>query len=256
MSRDTQAFWDSREESASIHDAELGWGQVRFAEMVRSVVRGRRVLDCGSGAGAYSQFLTECGAHVTGLDFSAAMVRAARSKFPAVEFLQGNILTVDLKDQFDIITGSAFLHEIDSDDTPRLLEVFAAHLAPGGFGWFQENSFFNPAARFLRNHVVGRYGIPKHGSPRETPFDPERWAMYRRRFRYCERSAEAFVLFSRVWSYLIRKGSPDFWIALDKSIGTTPGNRVKRYWSYIQHIYFSNDQPKQMSLRRPKAVAS
>jgi SAM-dependent methyltransferase len=247
---DTQLFWDSQSESASVYDLDLGWGQARFAEMLRPSLFGKRVLDCGCGAGAYSKFLADCGAHVTGIDFSQAMIRAAKRNFPEIEFIEANILTTELPGRFDVITGSAFLHEIDSSDTPRLIDVFNAHMSPTGFGWFQENSFFNPLARLLRSQVVGRLGVPRFGSVQERPFDPERWMIYRNSFRYCDRSAEAFVLFSRIWSYFIRHGDSAPWIAIDKAIGKLPGDRIKRYWSYIQHIYFSNHLAKDRALGR------
>jgi len=181
------------------------------------------------------------------------MVDEARRNFPHLRFITADVLTAELGEQFDVICGTAVLHEIDYQDTPRLLDFFERHLAPDGFGWFHENSFFNPVFRFVRQRLIGRYGIPKYGSTEESPFDPERFRMYQKRFRFCERSAEVFVLFQRIHLYLIRTGSDKPYQRLDQWI-TRLGvpDILKRNVSYIQHIYFSRSVPKSRVLSEPQ----
>lgn len=220
-----------------------------FAAPLRRAAEGKTVLDCGSGGGGLSAYLHDTARRVVGIDFAAAMVRRARAQFPHISFHHADVLTADLGERFDIICGIAFLHEISHDDTPALLAFLRRHLADGGFCWFQENSFFNPAARLLRNHVVGRFRVPKYGSEHETPFDRTRWALYCREFPYAMRSAEAFVLWERVWTYFIRHGSDEPWLALDRLCSRLP-DVLKRYTSYIQHIYLSRDVPKRTAFAR------
>jgi SAM-dependent methyltransferase len=253
MGRNTQEYWErlsiQERRAGSVYASDLDWAPLKFANMLGRVAAGKRVLDCGSGKGVYTKFLYDAGASVTGLDFTAPLVLAANQTFPMIRFHQANILTLDLNQQFDIITGIAFLHEIDHEDTPQLLRVLERHLAPGGFCWFFENSFFNPVARFIRKRLIGKHGIPKYGSEEETPFDPERWKMYQDSFRFCTRSTENFVTFSRIWMYFVRKGPETPWLWADQLISAAPIEPLRKNWSYIQNIYFSRDLPKKEALK-------
>lgn len=245
--KNTLDFW---EQNAPTSSHEFDWSQLIFAEALAPLVRGKRVLDLGCGGGALSSFLHRFGASVVGLDFSPQMVSLAKSQNPDIEFVCGNVLELNLNEQFDIVCGIAFLHEIDEVDTPRLIQALKFHLKPHGFGWFQENSFFNPVARLLRNHIVGRYGVPKYGSENETPLDRARFDMYKRQFKYCGRSAEAFVLFSRIYTYFVHRGSSAPWHWLDRAISTSPVPAIfKRNFSYIQHVYFSDAYSKTDTFR-------
>ena len=47
---------------------------------------GERILDAACGTGRYSKLFQECGANVTGLDFSEGMLRVARSALPNITF--------------------------------------------------------------------------------------------------------------------------------------------------------------------------
>lgn len=236
----TRDFWERH--AGTLSDTLIE-PQLTFAMPLRAAAAGKTVLDCGSGAGALAGYLQGNAGRVVGIDYSAAMTRRARKLFPDVTFHHADVLTAQLGERFDIICGSAFLHEISDADTPALLAFLNRHLAAGGFCWLLENSFFNPLARFVRHHLVGHYGVPKFGSAHETPFDPARWERYRRAFRYATRSAEAFVAWERVWLYLIRRGPYESWVMLDRLCSRLP-DVVKRNTSYIQNIYLSHDVPK------------
>lgn len=237
-------YWERRALRSSL---ELEPCEAVFAERLSRVATGKSVLDLGSGIGALSAALKPAARRVVGVDFSAPVVRRARALVPGVTFHHMDLLAADLGERFDIICGVAVLHEIPPERTPALIEVLERHLAPGGFCWFQENSYFNPMARLVRAHVVGRFGVPKYGSDHERPFDRERWAMYRRAFPHATRSAEAFVLWQRVWTYLIRRGPYTPWLALD-TMGSHLPDVLRRHLSYIQHIYLSRDVPKRLAL--------
>jgi SAM-dependent methyltransferase len=189
--------------------------------------------------------LAETAASVTAIDFSDAMLEAARARFAHqrnLKFVSADILELELGERFDVVCGLAMLHEINARDYPRLIGSLKRHMAGESFGWFQENSFFNPIFRLFRRHLVGRYGVPKFGSDHETPFDTERLGLLRQNFRYCQRSGEAFVLFQRVHDYVIRsrRFGPAF-NRFDERISSWPlPDALKRNFSYFQHIYFSD----------------
>jgi ubiquinone/menaquinone biosynthesis C-methylase UbiE len=212
--------------------------------------KGKRILECGCGAGAYTSALHDAGMNITGIDFSDSMLTQARTYFPQTDFRQVDMLDADLGERFDIICGMFVLHEINFENTPKVLDFLQRHLAPRGFGLFHENSFFNPGFRFIRKQLVGRrFGVPKFGSEDETPFDKPRWELYQQRFRYCKRSCPTgFVLFSRMHSYVIRRGSNEPWRWVDRQIDRLPIDPIKRFLSYYQCIYFSDSMPMETAL--------
>lgn len=244
-----QQYWDDH---AFVR--QLRWPQLIFADSLRHVIRGKAVLDVGCGGGALSAHLIEMGAaSVVGIDFSQQMIDLARARYAArksLTFVRADILKADLKEHFEIVTGIAILHEIGPTDYPMLVDFLDRHLATEGFGWFQENSFFNPIVRWFRTHMVGRWGVPRYGSPDETPFDRERFDFLRNRFAYCERSVEAFVFFQLANHYALRLNSR--WIAdlsdgADRNISRSKHlESLKLAWSYYQHIYVSHKVPKSL----------
>lgn len=235
-------YWDAH---PSYSSESLAWPHALFFGMLKPALQGKRVLELGCGIGALSAQLAGAAASVTAVDFSDAMLEAARARFAHqrnLKFVSADILDMDLGERFEVVCGLAMLHEINASDYPKLIDTLKRHMTAESIGWFQENSFFNPIFRLFRRHLVGRYGIPKFGSEHETPFDAERLALLRQSFRYCQRSGEAFVLFQRFHDYVIRsrRFGPAF-DGLDERISAwTLPDALKRNFSYFQHIYFSD----------------
>jgi SAM-dependent methyltransferase len=198
-------------------------------------------------------------ASVTGVDFVPELLAIAASHAKdvtdRVRFVQQDVLALQLGRQYDCICGSAILHEIPAASFPELLQRLKQHLRPGGFCVFLENSFFNGFYRFLRHRVVGRAGMRKVGSADETPFDRARMALIQSEFRYAERSCDVFHLFDRLWYQFLHEPVGRLSPLAARSLGGTcasidqfvtrsiPSNRVTRYWSWLQSVYFSNDRP-------------
>jgi SAM-dependent methyltransferase len=248
-----KAFWEAHPAIGRLR--HLNETELRFARILAPHVHDKRVLDLGCGGGKLSAYLAAQGASVVGVDFSAPLIAAANANFQQDErlhFLEADILHLDLGEQFDIICGIAVLHEIAYPDTVQLINMIDIHLKPSGFGWFMENSFFNPAFRFARKYLVGKYGIPKVGSAHEIPFDRQRFALYKEHFRFCGRSAESFLLFTLIHSYLIRSGNQQVrnWCRWMDSLVLRLHlpDALLRNLSYWQHIYFSHTRPKKEAL--------
>lgn len=108
-------------------------GEAVLLEVLRS--RPRRVLDLGCGDG---RLLALVGSPGVGLDFSPAMLDAARARFAGrtdVEIVEHDLdhpLPIDALGTFDAVVSSFAIHHVD-DDRKRALygEVFTL-LAPGG----------------------------------------------------------------------------------------------------------------------------
>jgi ubiquinone/menaquinone biosynthesis C-methylase UbiE len=244
-----QPFWDTR---AQVLSADLDWAVQRYIRnLARSVdLQDARVLEVGCGIGSVATELHRRGATVTGVDFSSEMIRRAREihgEPRGLRFLQSDICSMTLGHQFDVICGIAVLHEIDQSQYGSLLNVFDRHLAPNAFAYFLENSYFNPLFRLFREHVVGRYGVPKYGSPNETPFDRARWALIENHYRFSTRTGDIFYLLGRVDEYIFRSRWPrirQFCLWLDQRVSDFPrGRRLKALYSYYQTIYFSHGRP-------------
>jgi SAM-dependent methyltransferase len=244
-----QDFWDDRARSLI---GGLDWAALRY---IRNLTRGidlprTRVLELGCGIGSVGAELHRLGATVTAVDFSPEMIQRARETHgepPGLRFVHGDVRSMDLDQQFDLICGIAVLHEIDRSAYGSLITFLDRHLGPGAFGCFLENSYFNPLFRLFREHCVGRYGIPRYGSVKETPFDNARWTLLQEHFRYSTRTGEVFYLLARVEEYVLRSRWPSIkrlCTQLDQGISDLPdGRRFKALFSYYQTVYFSHTRP-------------
>lgn len=110
------------------------------------ITRGMKVLDLGSGAGDVAMLLAELvgpEGQVVGVDMNADILDTARARLSAsgwanVELHHGNVLELDLPNDFDAVVGRWILMYI-ADPTTLLREV-QAHLRPGGIVAFQESA--------------------------------------------------------------------------------------------------------------------
>jgi len=100
---------------------------VRKTGLAPDQVRGRFVLDAGAGVGRHSEILAKWGAHVVGVDLSAA-VEAARdnlARFGNAVVIQADISDLPFREgSFDLIVSMGVLHH--TPDT----RAHAARLAP------------------------------------------------------------------------------------------------------------------------------
>jgi demethylmenaquinone methyltransferase/2-methoxy-6-polyprenyl-1,4-benzoquinol methylase len=104
------------------------WRRLTVAEAVRP---GDRVLDacCGTGDLAVAALLVA--REVVGVDFSEAMLERARSKAPAIEWLQADVLALPFEDgSFDAATVGFGVRNLD--DIEAGLAELRRVLRPGG----------------------------------------------------------------------------------------------------------------------------
>ncbi len=97
-------------------------------------LQGKRVLDVGCAAGAFSRVLASKGARVTGIDLNEGFIELARSRSGGrAEFRVADLSKpMPFLDSgaFDLVTASLCLHYLDDWSVP--LREFHRVLAPGG----------------------------------------------------------------------------------------------------------------------------
>lgn len=103
------------------------------------------------------------------------------------------------------MVGRFALHHLD-------LAVYGPLLAdavrPGGTASFVETMATNPALLVARNHLVGRFGIPRFGTEDEHPLTRDDLAFLERTFGRIEVSAPAVNFFALIDRQVTRGGRP------------------------------------------------
>jgi len=91
---------------------------------------GETILDLGCGTGDLTNEICRSGAAVTGVDSSAEMIVAARTKFPKIEFHQMDARNLGLDIQFDAIFSNAVLHWIPEKE--MVIKGMHSHVKKNG----------------------------------------------------------------------------------------------------------------------------
>lgn len=110
---------------------------IRDEEIIATILdnggirEGTCVLDVACGTGVlFPDYLKRGAAAVTGIDISPEMVKVARSKFPEVQVICGDVEEVDFGQKFDaVMVYNAFPH---FPDPANLIRVLADLVKPGG----------------------------------------------------------------------------------------------------------------------------
>lgn len=91
------------------------------------------VLDAGCGTGRVGRELARRGVDVTGVDIDPDMLGTARRRAPEVEWLLGDLATVDLERTFDaiVMAGNVMIFLTPGTEAAVVANL-ARHLTPGG----------------------------------------------------------------------------------------------------------------------------
>ncbi|WGF87881.1 class I SAM-dependent methyltransferase [Marinivivus vitaminiproducens] len=117
--------------------------QVRFLDwaLLPSVPTGGRLLDLCCGTGQLIAPLLARGYAVTGLDYSADMLRFAAENAPGAEFVQGDARDFTFERRFDGVfcTSASLNHMMSLDDLGRVFASVRRCLVDGGVFVFDVN---------------------------------------------------------------------------------------------------------------------
>ena len=129
-----------KQEIAAFFDRCAPWwdaDMIRHEDIIAEILdnggirAGIDVLDVACGTGVlFPDYLSRGVSSVTGIDISPEMVKIARSKFPQVRVICGDVENTEFDGQFDaIMVYNAFPH---FPDPARLVRVLAGLAKPGG----------------------------------------------------------------------------------------------------------------------------
>ena len=149
QSRDAEyTMGRSEEETQRLIEQSQLYDDITRRFFLRSgIAKGMKVLDVGSGAGDVALTLAEFvgpEGSVVGVDVNpeildTARQRAAAADFNNVEFIGGDVRTLELPSDFDAVVGRlVLLYMADPTDA---LKKLVTHLRPGGIVAFQDIDF-------------------------------------------------------------------------------------------------------------------
>lgn len=91
------------------------------------------VLDAGCGTGRVGIELARRGLEVVGTDVDPSMLATARRRAPALEWVEADLVTLDLGRRFDVVllAGNVLVFVVPGTEAAVVARC-AAHVAPGG----------------------------------------------------------------------------------------------------------------------------
>jgi len=113
---------------------------------LKKIGRVENILDAGTGIGFFLPTLVRQSKSVLALDYAQHTLRYAKTmcrkrKIKNVKFVRADLLTIKLKQKFDIINSLSVLEHIPPSKLPQLMRLFRSWLKPGGYliaGWPNE----------------------------------------------------------------------------------------------------------------------
>jgi len=128
-------FWDWHWQNWQERKTLNEW-TARRAEVMLDIIRSLRLeqpkfLDLGCGRGWFTARLAELG-EATGVDLSPDAIAAARSEYPGIAFLSGNLYEAPLPvEHFDFVVSQEVIAHVE--DQNRYVARAANALRPGGY---------------------------------------------------------------------------------------------------------------------------
>ncbi|KXH76984.1 MAG: hypothetical protein AM326_06000 [Candidatus Thorarchaeota archaeon SMTZ-45] len=94
---------------------------------------GNRLLDVACGTGTHIMYLKDR-YQVMGLDISEEMLSVAREKCPGISFVQGNMVSMDLNQVFDVIIClfGSITYLTTKEKLQHTIQSFSNHITSGG----------------------------------------------------------------------------------------------------------------------------
>ena len=151
---------------AIMSDIEYGaWADFVLEYLQSEGVPAATLLDLACGTGASSRPFVERGLRVTGLDRSKEMLAVARRALPGVRFVEGDLISFDLNETFDLVTCifDSLNNLTEPGDVLSALTRARAHLRPGGVLAFDVNTRLGVRELWEEGAIEGVAPVPGGG---------------------------------------------------------------------------------------------
>jgi len=120
-------YWSEAAKEGSLWPPLRAFYQKRLAEIYRFLIPpGKRVLEVGCGSGDLLAAVEP--SYGVGVDLSPVMIGKAKTEYPAIHFVEGDALTIDLGTEFDYIICSDLVNDVW--DVETLFKNLARHCSP------------------------------------------------------------------------------------------------------------------------------
>lgn len=162
-------FFDSHaaEDSYDVFTPESSARIISACTALLKLKPGSHVADLGCGSGVFSDLLQRAGFKCTGLDISPKLIALGRSKYPAVEFIEGDVERLPFSDaSLDGVVLSGLVHHFP-DPSRCAAEVFRVLRPHGRFVAFDPNRM-NPFMWLYRDRSSPLYssvGVTENERP-------------------------------------------------------------------------------------------
>ncbi len=163
------AFFDSHA-AVDAYDVFTPESNLRLVSTCMRLARlepGARVADLGCGSGVFTDLLHKQGYRAVGLDLSPKLIALGRTKYPDVEFLEGDVEQLPFSDEsLDGILLSGLVHHLP-DPTRCASEVHRVLQRGGTFAAFDPNRM-NPFMYLYRDRSSPFYssvGVTENERP-------------------------------------------------------------------------------------------
>ncbi|WP_211861308.1 class I SAM-dependent methyltransferase [Neoroseomonas soli] len=203
-------------------------------------MRGRRILDLGTGNGFLATALALRGAEVVGVDVSGAALDFARQRAERsgvgdrVTFRQASAEETGLPDvSCDAACGLFVLHHTRLDAAAAELSRV---LRPGAPAAFVETMAYNPVLSAARRLLPGRFGIEKASTDDEAPLSPAAMRRFGEVFQGSIAVEWPAVVCARMLCYLpFLRGrfASGVLRAADRGLGMVPGMGRASYFGVV-----------------------
>jgi 2-polyprenyl-3-methyl-5-hydroxy-6-metoxy-1,4-benzoquinol methylase len=203
-------------------------------------IRGRRVLDLGTGNGFLAAALAHRGAEVVAVDVSPAALDLARARAEAsgvadrIQFQLSSAEEISVPDaSVDAVCGLFVLHHTQLDVTAREL---ARVMRPGAPGAFVETMAYNPVLSAARALLPGRFGLERASTDDEAPLSPAAVRRLGGAFAGTVAVEWPAVICFRMGGYIpaLRGAVPAAMLrAADRALGWLPGGGRASYFGLV-----------------------
>jgi 2-polyprenyl-3-methyl-5-hydroxy-6-metoxy-1,4-benzoquinol methylase len=125
-------YWDTRwDRTRTPNEWQLRQGDAILGFVERLTLERPRILDIGCGTGWFTGRLARLGPAV-GIDLSTTAIAMARTQFPGITFIAGNVFETELPaGHFDLVVSQEVIAHVK--DQAGLLDRIADTLRPGGY---------------------------------------------------------------------------------------------------------------------------